>query len=112
MTEKLDVQQKIQNMLDEIPDFDHDDHRREWSMSKSSARWIANMMLMVVESSGCNNGFSREEAEALKTMAAERKKLLALIGAGILAVLAYIGNKVLCAMDSSFWKSLFSRMGN
>lgn len=112
MNERLDVQQKIQNMLDEIPDPEYDDHRREYSMSKASARWIANMVLMIVESSGYNHSFTSDEAIALKNMVSERKKLLALIGAGILGILAYIGNMALHAMDAQFWKSLFAKLGS
>lgn len=107
---ELTIQQRIQNMLDEIPDHEHDDHRREFSMSRPTARWMANMMLMIVESSGCNNGFTPEEAQSMKAVAADRKKLVALIGAGVVAVLCYFGNMVLHVMDGAFWKSLFVRL--
>ncbi len=117
---EIDIQQKIQNMLDEIPDAEHDEHRREYSLSKTSARWMANMMLMIAESGGCNRGLSEDQALVLKKMTPEtlhnlndmvkeRKKILALLGAVVLAILAYVGQIVLKALDASFWKSLAAK---
>jgi len=123
---ETDIHTKIKNMLDEIPDELHDEHRREYSMSRPTARWMANMMLMIVESSGCNNGFSHEQAHALKAltpetiatladMEKERKRVLGIVGAGAtalgggcLALMVYIGQKVI---DASFWQKLFAKWG-
>lgn len=118
MGEKLDLQTKINNMLDELSDPIPGEHRRDHALSKQDARWIANMMLVIVESGGCNRGLSEGQAQALqemspetlrnlKSMVKERRRVLALIGAAVTGLLVFIGQKVLDFMDSSFWKAIF-----
>lgn len=71
---------------------------------------MANMMLMIVENAGCNNGFTPKQADALKTMVAERRKLLAVVGAAVMTVLAVIGQAVLSALDWSALKALLHKI--
>lgn len=128
----LDLQSKIKNMLDEIPDCQPDDKRRAHTISKHDARWLANLMLLIVESGGCNLGLTADQAialkdvspdtlrklgemspktmESVKDMVKERRRILALVGVGFVTLFAYIGQKVLNALDGHFWKTLLLKM--
>jgi hypothetical protein len=119
MTEKLDIHTKINNMIAELPEPVPGDSRRSHTLSKLDARWMANMMLLITESGGCNRGLSEQQASALQEMepetlrslaniVKERRRILALIGTAVMASLVYIGQKVLNVLDSSFWKAIFT----
>lgn len=118
---ELTLQDRIKNMLDELPEPVKGEQRREHTLSKTDARWLANMMLLIIENGGCNRGLSEEQAQALKEMSPatlrsikdivkERRKVLALVGVGVVTVLVFVGKKVIDMMDYSFWKSIFARM--
>jgi len=109
---KLDLQDKINNMLDEIPDYGPNDKRREHTISRHDARWLANLILVIVESGGCNRGLTENETASIKSMIKERRRMLALVGTFIVGALAYIGQKALDVLDSSFWKALFARISH
>lgn len=129
---EMDLQTKINNMLAEIPEYGPEDHRREHAISRHDARWLANMMLLIVEAGGCNLGITAEQAIALKSMkpdtirelseltpntmksikdmVKERRRILALLGAIIMTGLAYVGQMALNVFDAHFWKTVLLKL--
>jgi hypothetical protein len=114
----IDLQTKINNMLEEIPERRADDQRH--TISKHDARWLANLMLIITDSGNCNRGLTEEQALAMKkltpetiaslhSMVKERRRLLALVGTGIVTMLAFVGQKVVDVIDFSFLKSLAAK---
>jgi hypothetical protein len=109
--------EKIQNMLDELPD-DRYGKQREHALSKQDARWLANLALVISEGQCCRIGFTEDQILALrgttaeeftdmKGMVKERRKILALVGTFAVTVMAYIGQKVIESIDPHFWSTLF-----
>jgi len=112
------LNEKIQNMLDELPPIDPNDNRRDHALTRLDARWLANLVLVVSEHQPCRMGLSEEQAQALiklspdsiravKDMVKERRRILALIGTGVVGLMAFIGQKVLNSIDPEFWNRLF-----
>ena len=111
------LNEKIQNMLDELPEPETGERRRP-ILTKHDARWLANLALVISEHQPCHMGLSEAQAKALtelspdsirsmKSMVKERRRILALIGTGAVSLMAYIGQKVLNSIDPEFWNRLF-----
>jgi len=109
--------EKVQNMLDELPDTAHD-QMRPHTLSKHDARWLANLALVISEHQECNHKFSDEQVVAfkgftvnelndMKDMVKERKRILVLLGTIITGMLIYIAQKALDLLDPHFWKNIF-----
>jgi hypothetical protein len=114
------LQIKIQNMIDELPDSPADE-RRSPLLTKHDARWLANLALVISEHQVCHIGLCDAQAEALKEMSAndirstkqmvkERRRLLAIIGTGVVAILVFIGKAALASIDPEFWKHFINHM--
>jgi hypothetical protein len=112
----LPLSEKIQNMLDELPDIVPGERRA--LLTKHDARWLANLVLVISESQGCSVGLSIDQATAFKEltpkdirevhcMVKERRRLLILVGLTVSGIFYYIGQKVLDAIDPNFWKHIF-----
>jgi hypothetical protein len=101
-------------MLDELPESPAGE-RRMPMLTKHDARWLANLALVIADHQKCHIGLVAAQAEALKELSAddirgmksvvkERRKVLALVGAGVVTTLALVGKAALASIDPDFWK--------
>lgn len=118
---EISLNDKIQNMLDELPEVPKGVEQRRNMLTRQDARWLANMMLVIAEHQGCHIGLSEDQAMALKgtpandircmkTMVKERRRMMAVIGTGVLTVLVWLGSRVVDATDPGFWQALVKKI--
>jgi len=121
MPTEMTLNEQIQNMLDELPETPANGEHRKNVLTKQDARWLANMMLVIASHHICHIGLNDTQASALKelhasdirsvkAMVKERRRMLALIGAAFVSVLAWVGTVVLKSTDPIFWGSLLKKM--
>ena len=108
-SESLDANMAL--ILETLPEYhDATDHRRSHALTRKDAELIAAMIKVGSVNNHCSLGMNSEEAESLKKMVSERKKMLALVGAFVVWFLGYIGQKALDTFDSGFWSKLWHRV--
>lgn len=93
---QISLDDKIHNMIEEIPVNGRNGFTRE------NARFIANMMLMINETSGCAV-FDKEDIDHVKFMRKWFMRCMAGIG---IAVTAAIGVIVTSLFNKTFWVKL------
>ena len=115
---QMPLGEKIQNMLDELPDTPLSNTKREYALSKKDARWLANLVLVVSEHQGCAIGLTTEQIDAIrntpahtlramKDMEAERNKALKALGVITLALLGGIGKLIFDTVNwTRVWQGL------
>lgn len=89
----IPVSEKIQNMIEEIPAEGRD------GLTRENARFIANMMLMINESTGCAV-FQPEDIDHVRFMRKWFTRVMAGIG---IAATAAIGIIVTGLFNKAFW---------
>jgi hypothetical protein len=104
-----DLNTKIQNMLDELPEPAAGE-RRAPLLTKHDARWLANLALVIAEHQPCSLGFHESHAESLKQMVKERRRLLAIVGTAVVTTLALVGKAALASIDPEFWKHFIQHL--
>lgn len=95
---QMPLNEKINNMIEEIPPGGRDGFTRE------NARFIANMMLMINETSGCAV-FQQEDIEHVKFVRKWFTRCMAGVG---IAVTAAIGILVTGIFNKAFWAKVLA----
>jgi hypothetical protein len=96
MALQVSINEKIQNMIEEIP------HDGRDGLTREHARFIANMMLMINESTGCAV-FQKADIEHVKFMRKWFMRCMAGVG---IAVTAGIGIIVTSLFNKAFWMKI------
>ena len=101
-TAELDAQLDL--ILDALPEYHGDGERRKHALTKSDMGLIVTAIRVSAHNQPCSLSFTKEQAEDILKMVKERRRVLILIGAGVSATLAFIGQKTIEAMAPDLWK--------
>ena len=100
-------------ILEALPEYHgNDGERRKHALTKSDMELIVAAIKVSAQNQACSLKFTEDQAADLLKMVNERKRILALIGAGTIFVLGWVGQKVLDLMVPGIWKKLWTSVAH
>jgi hypothetical protein len=91
----------VQEVISILPDY-HDGERREHALTKADALLVAQLIRVSIQGTPAMN-LTESQVTSINAMIKERRKILALVGTATVTLFAWVGEKLLNAIDPNFW---------
>ena len=104
-----DLDASMDLILEALPEYhgnEGEPQRRKHALTRSDMELIIAAIKVSTLNQPCSLKFTEEQATDLLKIVKERKRILALIGAAVLAVLGFIGQKTLDLLAPGIWKKI------
>ena len=101
-----DFEARLQLILDTLPEVHIEGTERKHALTKHDMRLIIDVNKVVAMNQPCSLKITNDQATAIVRMVDERRRVVALLGAVLVGMLVFLGEKFLELLSPSFWRHL------